>query len=102
MLEQLYLPQCSLRQNFLAEDIGDLLDGNTLLSLGIGRRTVIRASVSRYRKGVHHNTESSIPNNTISSLAKLLGHSVSLIHNEVLVEHLEDLPSLEIRHGAGE
>ena len=51
MLQQLYFPQRSLRQNLLAEDIGDLLDSHTFLSLGVGRRTVtsIRQYISRDR-----------------------------------------------------
>lgn len=35
-----------------------------------------------------------IPNNSIGSLAELLGDGVSLVHNEVLVKHLEHLATL--------
>jgi hypothetical protein len=35
-----------------------------------------------------------IPHNTISALTQFLGHSVPIIHDEVLVENLEDFPSL--------
>lgn len=41
------------------------------------------------------------PNNTISSLAELLGDSISLVDNEVLVEDLENLATLKISHGYG-
>jgi hypothetical protein len=44
---------------------------------------------------------SGIPNNTISALSKLFGNGVSLVNNEVLVEHLEHLSSLKICHVAG-
>jgi len=36
----------------------------------------------------------SLPDNTISPLSKLFSNSVSLVNNKVLVEDLEDLPSL--------
>ncbi len=39
-----------------------------------------------------------VPDNTIGSLAQLLGHRVSLINDKILVEDLEDLTSLEISH----
>jgi hypothetical protein len=38
------------------------------------------------------------PDNTVSSLSQFLGDCVSLIDDEVLVEHLEHLSSLKIRH----
>ena len=41
------------------------------------------------------------PDNTISSLTELLCDSVSLIDDEVLVEDLEDLSSLKVRHDVG-
>lgn len=37
-----------------------------------------------------------VPNNTVSSLAQLLGHGVAIIHDKVLVENLKDLPSLQL------
>jgi hypothetical protein len=40
MLQQLYLPKCSLGQDLLTEDIGNLLDGNPLTSL------VVRSSAA--------------------------------------------------------
>jgi hypothetical protein len=41
-----------------------------------------------------------LPDNSISTLTKLFCDHISLINNEVLVEHLEGLPSLksEVRH----
>ena len=41
-----------------------------------------------------------VPNNAVSTLPKLLGHGVSLVDDEVLVEDLKDLTPLKIRHGA--
>ena len=40
MLQKFDLPQRALSQDLLAEDIGDLLDGNSFVCLGIGRGTV--------------------------------------------------------------
>lgn len=39
-----------------------------------------------------------LPDNTVSSLAKLFCDIVALIDNEILVEDLEDLPALKICH----
>jgi hypothetical protein len=39
------------------------------------------------------------PDNTVGSLAELLGNGVALIDHKVLVEDLEYFASLEIRHG---
>lgn len=39
MLKQLDLPQRSLREDLLAEDIGDFLDRNALTGMDVGRRT---------------------------------------------------------------
>lgn len=38
------------------------------------------------------------PNNPICSLAQLLGDSIALVDNEILIKDLEDLAALEIRH----
>lgn len=38
------------------------------------------------------------PNNPICSLAQLFGDSIALVDNEILIEDLEDLAALEIRH----
>jgi hypothetical protein len=40
-----------------------------------------------------------LPDNAISSLAKLFCDGVSLVDDEVLVEDLEDLAALQISHG---
>jgi len=40
MLQKLDLSQCALSQDLLAEDVGDLLNGNSLLRLAIRRGTV--------------------------------------------------------------
>jgi hypothetical protein len=42
--------------------------------------------------------QTDIPDNTICALTELLGDSVALVDDEVLVEDLEDLATLEIRH----
>lgn len=40
MLQELDLAQSALGQNLLAEDIGDFLDGNTLVGLVVDRSTI--------------------------------------------------------------
>ena len=42
VLKQLDLSQSALGQNLLAEDVGDLLDGDTLAGLGILGGTVVK------------------------------------------------------------
>ena len=39
-----------------------------------------------------------VPDNPVCALAELLGHSIPLIDYEVLIEDLEDLAPLEVRH----
>jgi len=48
MLQQLYLSERTLRQDLLAEDIGDLLDRNAFLCLGIGRSTAMITLAERH------------------------------------------------------
>lgn len=43
VLKELYLAQCSLSQDFLAEHIGDLLDSDTLVGL------VVHGGAMRYK-----------------------------------------------------
>ena len=50
-------------------------------------------------RGVSQKTAARIPDNAVSSLAQLLGDSISLVDDEVLVKHLEHLTALEISHG---
>jgi hypothetical protein len=71
MLQKLDLSQGTLRQNLLAEDIGNLLDGHALVGLVVRRGTY----------------------NTIGTLTQLFRNSVSFVNDEVLVEDLEDLPA---------
>jgi hypothetical protein len=42
-----------------------------------------------------------LPDDAVCTLTELLGDIVVLIHDEVLVEDLEDLATLQISHGAG-
>lgn len=46
VLQQFDLSQCALGKNLLAEDIGDLLDGDTLVRLVVHGSTVGRRKVS--------------------------------------------------------
>jgi hypothetical protein len=45
------------------------------------------------------NKDAHSPNNTVSSLSKLLGNRVALVDDKVLVKDLKDLPSLKVAHG---
>lgn len=45
--------------------------------------------------------ESHAPNNAVSSLAELLGDGIALVDDEVLVEDLENLASLQVTHDCG-
>lgn len=79
VLQQLDLAQGALGEDFLAEHIGDLLDGDALARLVVGRGA----------------------DNAVGALAQLLGHVVPLVDDKLLVEDLEDLAVREIRHGGG-
>ena len=74
MLQELDLPQRPLGQNFFAEDISDLLDGNALAA-GLG---------------VRGGTD-----DAVGALADLFGHRVALVDDEILVEDFEDLTALQ-------
>lgn len=39
-----------------------------------------------------------LPNNAVRALAKLFGHIVALVNDEILIEYLEDLSALKICH----
>lgn len=39
-----------------------------------------------------------LPHNSVRALAKLFGHIVALIDDEILIEYLEDLSALKICH----
>lgn len=39
-----------------------------------------------------------IPNDSVRPLAKLFGHIVALIDDEILIEYLKDLAALKICH----
>jgi len=103
VLQQLDLAQGALGQDLLAEDIGDLLDGDALVGLVVYGGAVERGALVSARRGrergVSQKTAARIPDNTVSSLAQLLGDSISLVDDEVLVKHLEHLTALEISHG---
>lgn len=101
MLQELYLPQRTLRQNLFAEDIGHLLDRDTLLCLGIRGRAVNGISFSKTSPWGAQRV-GCIPDYAISTLAKFLRHRVSLVDNEVLIEYFEHFPALQIRHVVGE
>ena len=81
VLQQLDLAQGTLGQNLLGEDICDLLESDALASVVVG--------------GSADNAE--------RALAELLGDSVALVDDEVLVEDLEDLAAgkRRVAHGGG-
>lgn len=99
VLKELDLTQSALRQDLLAEDIGDLLDGDALVALVVDSGAVrtheesladsLPMHISPAASDISH-----LPHNAVGSLAELLGNGVALIHDEVLVEDLEDLSTL--------
>jgi hypothetical protein len=120
VLKELDFTQRAFRKDLLAEYIGDLFDGNALVrfvvhssALGIivlarnrkperGReregRTTARQGNDARDVTWRHNAAWHIPHDPVGALAQLLGDSVPLIDNELLVEDLEDLASLEVGH----
>lgn len=97
MLQQLDLPQRPFRQNFLAEHIGDFLDGDPIVRLAIHGSAV---NVSSYQSTPEHSDigTNCVPNNTVSALPQLLVDCVPLVANELLIEHLEYLAAGQVRH----
>ena len=82
VLEELDLSQGTLCQYLLAEDIGDLLDGDAFPSMCVCGST----------------------DDAICALSQFFRYIVSFINDKILVEDFEDLAASEIRHidGAGE
>lgn len=99
VLEQLDLAQGALGQDLLAEDIGDLLDGDSLVGLVVDGGALESSHVSspngaRWREEGEHVAGARIPDNAVSTLAQLLRHGIPLIDDKILVEDLEDLAAL--------
>jgi hypothetical protein len=103
VLQQFDLAQCALGKNLFAEDIGDLLNGDTLVRLVVHGSTVRSRNVSNGSAKIKTFSKDLrisglVPDNAISALAKLLCDGVALIDDEVLVEHLEHLAALKVSH----
>ena len=79
MLQQFDLSKSTFCQYLLAEDICDLLDGDSFASMCVCGST----------------------DDAICALSQFLCHIVSFINDEVLVEDFEDLAASEIRHVDG-
>lgn len=102
VLEELYLAQCSLGQNLLAEYIGNLLDSDTLIGLVIHSGTIevesrmISPNPIQRSKNAQQRSASQIdsPDNTIGALTQLFGNRIALVNDKVLVEDLEGLATL--------
>lgn len=94
VLEELDLSQGPLGQDLLAEDIGDLLDSNTLLGLVVDGSATDDISPRNVQNGVDRSLRMNSPDDTVCSLAQFLGNGVPLVHDKVLVEHLEDFTAL--------
>lgn len=99
VLEELYLAQCSLGQNLLAEHIGNLLDSDTLVGLvvhsgtiAVESRTVSPDPIQRVKECAA--AQCSSPDNTIGALTQLFGNRIALVDDKVLVEDLEGLAAL--------
>ena len=93
--EEFDLSQSSLGKNLLAEDVGHLLDSNTFSILAVGGRAILGLAVSMPL------VCADLPDNTIRSLAQLFCHGVSVVHDEILVKYLEDLPATQVTHFEG-
>lgn len=122
VLQQFDLSQGSLGENLLAKDIGDLLDCYAFTGLVVCCRTAFTPVSSNLTihswvcgggsrnpskhddlppfdamHGLRMNSVD-LPNNSVRPLAKLFGHIVALINDEILIEYLEDLSALKICH----
>lgn len=84
VLEQFDLAQGTLREDLLAEDIGDLFDSHALAGLVVG------CSTSWHLVSIGHEDRAGrvVPHDAVSTLSELLGHIVALVDDELLVEHL--------------
>ncbi|KAJ4983462.1 hypothetical protein SVAN01_11025 [Stagonosporopsis vannaccii] len=98
VLQQLDLAQGALGQDLLAEDIGDLLDGNALAGLVVGCGAAGPSACAQ--QSTHTQARArSLPDYAVGALAQLLGDIVALVDDKLLVEDLEDLAVREVRHG---
>jgi hypothetical protein len=100
VLQQLDLAEGALSQDLLAEDVGDLLDGDTLARLVVCGRTARPRSVC-VPPGALIALLAGVPDDAVGALAQLLCHIVPLVDDELLVEHLEHLAAGEVGHGGG-
>lgn len=103
VLKELDLTQSALGQDLLAEDIGNLLDRDAFVALVVDS-SAVRLHEQSLANGLPMHMSPAAwdtihsPHDTVGSLAQLFGHGVALVHDEVLVEDLEDLSTLQIRH----
>jgi hypothetical protein len=86
VLQQLDLTQRALGEDLLAEYIGDLLDGHAFAGLVVGCCT----AGTHYQRfgGAMSGCDRVLPDDAVRALTKLLGHVVSLVDDEFLVEDL--------------
>lgn len=97
VLQELDLAQGALGQDLLAEYIGDLLDSNTLVGLVVdsgARSSEGVVSLQDVPRISGRKLDRNSPDNTVGSLTQFLGNGVPLVHDEVLVEHLEGFTAL--------
>lgn len=107
MLQEFYLTKSTLRQDLLAEDIGDLFDSNAFIGLDIRGSAVTKTASVVWILGTLGNKDTilglgffrHIPNNAVSTLTQLLGNIILLFDNKLLVEDLECFATRHVCHG---
>jgi hypothetical protein len=112
VLQQLDLAQGTLGEDLLAEDIGDLFDGDALARLVVGGSAVWGVVLagggdsdgdggSDSDSGSGSNKKGGVPDDAVGTLTELLCDIVALVDDKLLVEDLEDLAVGEVGHGCG-
>lgn len=104
VLQELDLAQSTLGQDLLAEDIGDLLDRDTLVCLVVYRCAVTGNAPQRSANGPDvllvdqrfgaRAVAPDLPDDAVSTLTQLFCNGVTFIDDEVLIEDLEHFPAL--------
>jgi hypothetical protein len=92
VLQELDLTQRSLREDLLAEHICDLFDRYSLASLPIGSCTSVTSA------GLRGSLHGSLPDDAICALSQLFCDGISLVNNEVLIEHFKYFAPSEVSH----
>ena len=101
MLQEFNFTEGTFGQDLLAEDIGDLLDCNSVACSIICSSAVDRSvsggtwTEEKCNSGVRHS-----PDDAVCALTKLFRYGVPVINDEILIEDLEVLAALKLCHYA--